>query len=246
MDDLIPRARKFATEAHRRIGHQRKYTKQPYDVHLKSVAERVASVTDDPEMIAAAWLHDAVEDTPATVGEIEREFGRNVADLVDALTDVSLPSDGSRAVRKAKDRAHTASAPQRAKTIKLADLIDNAKDMDIANRIRATWPGGEWVGYLSAGRRQKAQDFLEERRRRGQHLDLLDCLQLSDKGQILMRDSEQRKAFGLSSAEQAKKVVKELVSLRDNLAHASDIVTNDWPQIARMARRIEDLATGTQ
>ena len=129
MDDLIQRARTFATEAHRRIGHQRKYTQQPYDVHLRSVAERVASVTEDAEMIAAAWLHDVVEDTPATVGEIERAFGRGVADLVDALTDVSLPSDGSRAARKAKDRAHTAGASQRAKTIKLADLIDNAKDI---------------------------------------------------------------------------------------------------------------------
>ena len=118
-------------------------------------------------------------------------------------------------------------------------------EMDIGNRIRSTWPDGEWVGYLSAGRRKKAQDFLEERRRRGQHLDLLDCLQLSDKGQILMRDPEQREAFGLTSTEQAKKAIKELVSLRDNLAHASDIVTHDWPQIARMARRIEDLATGT-
>jgi hypothetical protein len=46
-------------------------------------------------MIAAAWLHDVVEDTPATVGEIERAFGRGVADLVDGLTDVSLPSDGA-------------------------------------------------------------------------------------------------------------------------------------------------------
>jgi len=129
MDDLIRRARTFATEAHRRIGHQRKYTQQPYDVHLRSVAERVASVTKDAEMVAAAWLHDVVEDTPATVGEIERAFGRGVADLVDALTDVSLPSDGSRAARKAKDRAHTAGASQRAKTVKLADLIDNAKDI---------------------------------------------------------------------------------------------------------------------
>jgi hypothetical protein len=60
-----------------------------------------------------------------------------------------------------------------------------------------------------------------------------------------MRDPEQREAFGLKSTEQAKKAIKELVSLRDNLAHASDIVTHDWPQIARMARRIEDLATGT-
>jgi len=42
-----------------------------------------------------------------------------------------------------------------------------------------------------------------------------------------------------------RKTGNPLVSARDNLAHASDIVTHDWPQIARMARRIEDLATRT-
>ena len=69
------RAREFATQAHRRIDQRRKYSKQAYEVHLKAVADLVASVTDDQEMIAAAWLHDTVEDTPATLGDIEREFG---------------------------------------------------------------------------------------------------------------------------------------------------------------------------
>jgi len=61
MNSLIERARTFATSAHQRIGHQRKYNNQPYDVHLQAVAKLVAGVTDDPEMIAAAWLHDTLE-----------------------------------------------------------------------------------------------------------------------------------------------------------------------------------------
>src|SRR5262249_6200576 len=81
---------------HRRIDHRRKYSKQPYDVHLKAVAELVAAVTDDPEMIAAAWLHDVVEDTPVTLDDVEKEFGAAVARLVDGLTDVSRPGDGHR------------------------------------------------------------------------------------------------------------------------------------------------------
>jgi hypothetical protein len=89
----------------------------------------VAEVTDDAEMIAAAWLHDTVEDTPATFGDIEREFGAEVRALVADLTDVSKPSDGNRAVRKAIDRHHTAQASVRAKTVKLADLIDNCRDI---------------------------------------------------------------------------------------------------------------------
>ena len=75
MSDLVDRARKYATEAHQRINQRRKYNNAPYDVHLSAVAKLVASVTDDEEMIAAAWLHDTVEDTRATLDDIETEFG---------------------------------------------------------------------------------------------------------------------------------------------------------------------------
>lgn len=126
---LVKRAYLFATQTHRRIDQRRKYSKQRHEIHLKAVADIVASITNDEEMIAAAWLHDSVEDTPATLEDIEREFGDSVAELVGDLTDVSRPSDGNRAIRKAIDRAHTAKASLRAKTIKLADLIDNCRDI---------------------------------------------------------------------------------------------------------------------
>jgi len=128
-DDLVKRASQFAIQAHARINARRKYTLDPYDTHLRDVAKIVASVTDDAEMIAAAWLHDIVEDTPITHEDIEREFGPVVADLVEQLTDVSKPSDGNRKIRKAIDCRHTETASPRAKTIKLADLIDNACDI---------------------------------------------------------------------------------------------------------------------
>ena len=442
MNDLVAAARRFATEAHERIDQRRKYSNQPYQEHLKAVAEHVAGVTDDAEMIAAAWLHDTVEDTPATFGDLERAFGRAVRDLVAELTDVSKPSDGNRSVRKAIDRHHLAQASARAKTIKLADLIDNTTDicrhdpgfariylveaaallevlgegsprlyrhaqqalaacarrlglpappqsvvagdveppggelslsqrralrlfteaftaseiaqplrsfdtergvdalqalaaredlevvglrrdgicigylcpgggaperlddllrafepsqvvqrdapfsevvhvltqydfcfvtamgdvagvitrgdmqqpvvrmwlfgiitlmeMELLERIRARWPDGSWTTLLSAGRLGKAQALLAERRRRGQHVDLADCLQFGDKARILMEDEEQRLAFGLRTKGAAKRVMSDLESLRNNLAHAQDIVTYDWPQIARLARNIEE------
>jgi hypothetical protein len=127
--DLVERARQFATAAHRGVGQLRKYTGQPYEEHLRRVATLVAGFTDDPEMLAAAWLHDVVEDTPTTIEEVEREFGPGVRELVDALTDVSRPTHGNRAVRKAMDREHLAVAPARAQTVKLADLIDNCDDI---------------------------------------------------------------------------------------------------------------------
>jgi hypothetical protein len=55
-----------------------------------------------------------------------------------------------------------------------------------------------------------------------------------------MQDADQRAAFGFETKGAAQQVVKDLESLRNNLAHAQDIVTHDWPQIARLARRIED------
>lgn len=128
-NDLIQRARTYATSMHERINQRRKYTLAPYHVHLKAVADLVATVSDDPQMIAAAWLHDTVEDTPATFTDLEREFGEEVMLLVMELTDVSRPSDGNRAARKNIDRLRLAKASQRAKTIKLADVIDNTRDI---------------------------------------------------------------------------------------------------------------------
>ena len=129
MANLVKRAKVFATQAHQRIDQRRKYNNLPYHVHLEAVADIVASVTDDEEMIAAAWLHDVVEDTPATLEDLEKEFGTNVAQLVKELTDVSRPSDGNRTKRKAIDREHIANASSSAKTIKLADLIHNSRDI---------------------------------------------------------------------------------------------------------------------
>jgi (p)ppGpp synthase/HD superfamily hydrolase len=127
-DELVARARAFAERAHGAIDHRRKYSGRPYTEHLARVAERVAQAIDDPAAVAAAWLHDVVEDTPATHADIEHTFGSRVGALVRALTDVDRDY-GNRADRKAADRARLAQAPPLAQTVKLADLIDNAADI---------------------------------------------------------------------------------------------------------------------
>ena len=123
MTDLISRAKDFATTAHN--GQVRKYTGLPYITHPEAVAEIVRSVEHTPEMIAAALLHDTVEDCGVELHTVQREFGPWVAEYVHWLTDVSKPSDGNRAKRKEIDRLHTSRAPAAAQTIKYADLIDN-------------------------------------------------------------------------------------------------------------------------
>lgn len=129
MDTLEMRARDFANLAHARVQQVREYTFTPYIEHPEAVVEIVRSVPHTAEMLAAAWLHDTVEDTGATLEDIERLFGFEVASLVEQLTDVSRPGDGNRTARKAIDRAHTARATPQAKTIKLADLIDNSRSI---------------------------------------------------------------------------------------------------------------------
>jgi len=123
------RAKAFAARHHQAVGQTRKYTGEPYINHPAAVVELVRSVPHTAEMIAAAWLHDTVEDTNATLDEVRTEFGAAVAELVEMLTDVSQPGDGNRARRKAIDREHTAKASPHAKTVKLADLIDNSRSI---------------------------------------------------------------------------------------------------------------------
>lgn len=122
---IVERAFIFAVNAHEAIKQRRKYTGEPYFMHPVAVASIVSKVPHTEGMLAAAMLHDTVEDAGVILIDIERKFGAEVAELVGWLTDISRPEDGNRAARKAIDREHTARAPAQAKTIKLADLIDN-------------------------------------------------------------------------------------------------------------------------
>jgi len=126
---MVERARVFATAAHAAVGQTRKYTFEPYIVHPAEVAKIVRDAGGTEAMIAAAWLHDTVEDTGVTIEVIRGEFGVEVAELVGWLTDVSRPEHGNRAHRKALDRAHSAMAPAEAQTVKLADLIANTRSI---------------------------------------------------------------------------------------------------------------------
>lgn len=129
MITLIEKARAFATAAHAAVQQVRKYTGEPYINHPIEVAQIVGSVGGSDEQIAAALLHDVVEDTGVTIELIYKEFGQKVGDYVMWLTDVSKPEDGNRKVRKALDREHTAASPPEVKTVKLADLISNSKSI---------------------------------------------------------------------------------------------------------------------
>lgn len=128
---LIARARLFANAAHTAVKQRRKYTDEPYFVHCQDVFNIVSEVTNDPEMLAACYLHDTVEDTGVEHEDIEEEFGPVVGKYVEGLTDISKLSDGNRAARKKIDRDHTASACPEVKTIKCGDFLSNWKTIEV-------------------------------------------------------------------------------------------------------------------
>src|SRR5689334_16782350 len=117
-------AQGFAMCAHR--NQRRKYEDLPYVVHCERVARLVAEYTSDASVIAAAFMHDVLEDTDVTADEMRRVFGDAVTDLVLEVTDVSRPEDGNRRIRKEKDKNHLAASSAGGATIKLADIIDNS------------------------------------------------------------------------------------------------------------------------
>lgn len=119
-------------------------------------------------------------------------------------------------------------------------------EMRSARLIELLCPGESWKQYLSESRLQKAEALLEERRRRNQNLELIDCLQISDKGQIMAKNEEIRRVVGRESRRQTEQAVKMLESLRNNLAHAQDIISCDWETIVTLCQHMERVITGSE
>jgi hypothetical protein len=107
-------------------------------------------------------------------------------------------------------------------------------EMRFAKLIDRHCSGDTWRMHLSEGRLQKVQALLDERLRRNQTLQLVDCLQFSDKGQIIARNEEIRQGTVFTSRSQAQAIVKNLEQLRNDLAHAQDILTTDWDTIVQL------------
>ena len=96
-------------------------------------------------------------------------------------------------------------------------------EMMLVQLIRQYYPGDSWQSRVSQARLERAKAFQAERQRRNQHCTLIDCLQFSDKGRILVEHDQAMARLGFESKRAAKRAVKELESLRNNLAHAQDI-----------------------
>jgi (p)ppGpp synthase/HD superfamily hydrolase len=123
---LVRKAHAFAEKAH--AGVFRKWSGEPYIRHPERVAARLAAMGFPAEVVAAAYLHDVVEDTPVSGPEIAAEFGPEVAALVLEVTKPIVP--GNRAARKAAFREHLAKASYFGASIKLSDELDNSSNVE--------------------------------------------------------------------------------------------------------------------
>lgn len=145
---LLARAWRLAAERH--AAQRRKGAAQePYVNHLAEVAELVALATEgrDAALVAAAVLHDTVEDTPTTAAELTALFGADVASLVLEVTDdKSLPKQRRKQLQV--ESAPTKSA--RAKMIKLADKTSNLRA--IASSPPTHWSLARRREYLAWAR----------------------------------------------------------------------------------------------
>ena len=115
---------KFAVEAHQ--GTERRGKGYPYIIHPMEAASIVATITNDQEMLAAAILHDTVEDTDVTIEQIREHFGDRVAVLVQHET---APLDNCLTWREKKTEQinQLANAPYDSKVVALGDKLSNMR-----------------------------------------------------------------------------------------------------------------------
>lgn len=123
---FLKRVETFATNAH--VGQFRKNkARDPYITHPIEVMQLLVDCgVSDESILAAALLHDVVEDTPVTLDDIREEFGDDVAELVAEVTDnKKLPKKE----RKIAQLERIAKASVGAQMIKMADKYSNCKDL---------------------------------------------------------------------------------------------------------------------
>ncbi len=126
--DILDRAILFAVRAH--SGTERRGKGFPYIVHPMEAVEIVATMTPDQELLAAAALHDTVEDTDVTIGQIREEFGDRVADLVASESEETVPEvseEDSWHQRKQAAIDRLAAASRDAKMVALGDKLSNMR-----------------------------------------------------------------------------------------------------------------------
>ncbi len=128
MGTLLNLAIAFATEAHE--GQFRKGTQIPYILHPLEAAAIVATMTDNDYVLAAAVLHDVLEDTETTIEKVKELFGEKIAEYVGAESEnkrENLSAESTWKIRKKETLIHLKSASKEIKMITLGDKLSNIR-----------------------------------------------------------------------------------------------------------------------
>ena len=139
---LVDKAIVFATRAHQ--GTERRGKGFPYIVHPLEAMAIVATITNKPDLLAAAVLHDTVEDTEVTLDELKQEFGEHIASLVADETDVKHTPDGKKLTwkeRKQRDMDNLRAASREVKIVAIGDKLSNMRAIarDYRQKGDALW-----------------------------------------------------------------------------------------------------------
>ncbi len=125
-NNLVLLARGYALEKHKEQFRDDGVT--PYTFHLAQVVEILSKVTKDPEILAAGWLHDTIEDTATGYDDLLLKFGKRIADLVLEVThDPRVPG---------KPKTFSRLKTPEGIMIKFADRLSNLSDMQVWNEKR--------------------------------------------------------------------------------------------------------------
>jgi len=111
-------------------------------------------------------------------------------------------------------------------------------DTNLTWAIQKIYPDGSWQRLVSKGRFEKASTLHAQRLRRGTQCDVVDCLQIKDKTDILMHGRENLAALGIASRSEAERVTRSIEKLRNHLAHAQELERSDLVMAARLASLI--------
>ena len=164
---LINEAVMLAASAH--AGQVRKGTKIPYIVHPMEVVAIVAGLTDDPEILAAAVLHDVIEDTPYEVGDIEKRFGERVAKLVASDSEnkrENRPAQETWKIRKKETHEYVRNvATTEEKMIVMGDKLSNLRAI---YRDYLKYGDEVWMKFAVTDKKEHEWYYRE-------FVELLDC-----------------------------------------------------------------------
>jgi hypothetical protein len=114
-------------------------------------------------------------------------------------------------------------------------------EMSITRVLSVHYPNDSWTEKLSGSRVAKARDLQVERLRRNEDVQLIDCLQLSDKGKLFVKSDELRSQYWNRSKTTILTAFKDIESLRNNLAHSQSFIGQNWDVMVRLTDTLDSL-----